>query len=62
MEVDGGGEDFWTVDLVASTDDFLAVDLVRPHRAEEALGGIVGMGAEEMSLVTGEFFFFFSPI
>lgn len=56
MEVDRGGEDFCPVDLVASRDDFLAVDLVRPHRGvEEAFGGIVETGAGEMSLLNGEF-------
>lgn len=37
--MDGGGEGFWPADSGA---DFLADDLVRPHRdAEEAFGGIV---------------------
>lgn len=40
--MDGGGEGFWPADSGA---DFLADDLVRPHRdAEEAFGGIVETG------------------
>lgn len=51
--MDGGGKDFGPVDSIPSRTDFLAVDLVRPHRgAEEAFGGIVETGEREKSLVT----------